>query len=272
MRATACFWLMACGASPQVVPPQVAPVAQSELELWAEERGATSSGQDEEFLAPGGSFVRELELGEGCHLFFVVGAPGIRDADLALWSPEGEQLVADEAPDARPVVQLCGARRVYARVNAPAGAGTVTLHHYRNEARLVLDTLGPGAATYEPHTPGALAQTLAARGFHSAREWTFDASEGEPVELGLTDERGCYAIIADRSEVVVRVLSGEHEQEVVRDAGNPAALQWCSPRQQAHRARVDGDGPVRVRLYRATEERVGGTPGLWLGDRSHAGH
>lgn len=259
---------MACGASNVV--PATPPVALSELEIWAAERGARPSAQTEEFLAPSGSFVREFELGEGCHLFFVVVAPGIRDADLALWSPEGEQLVADEAPDARPAVQLCGPRRVFARVSAPAGAGAATLHHFRSEEPIDLDTLGDGATTYEAQATGEFAHALSVRGYRQTREWTFELSDDEPVELGLSDEQGCFTLIAENASVHVRVFSSVGE--AVRAAGNPATLQWCTPEQLPHRARIQGEGSVRLRLYRTTEERAGGTPGLWLGDRSHAVH
>jgi hypothetical protein len=270
MKTThACLWLMACGAS-QASPPTVPVISQSELELWASEQGARPSDKAEQFLAPGGSFIREFELEEGCHLFFVVGAPGIRDADLALWSPEGEQLVVDEAPDAQPTVQLCGARRIFARVSAPAGAGIVTLHHFRSQNPIELVALGDGAATYEVDATGVLAQALAVRGYRATREWTFDVSEDDPVELGLGEDPGCFTLIAENTLTHVRVLSSDDEE--ARAAGDPAALQWCTSVQEPHRAHVEGDGPVRIRLYRATEEQAGGIPGLWLGDRSHAVH
>lgn len=270
MKTThACIWLtMACGAS-QATPVTPAQT-QSEQELWATQRGARSSAECETFLAPGESFVREFDLEDGCHLFFVVVAPGIRDADLALWSPEGEQLVADEAPDARPTVQLCGARRVFARVSAPAGAGTTILHHYRSPEPLDLTALGEGAATYEEQARGGLRRALGARGYRQVREWTFDLISDEPVEIGVGDEGGCYTLVVENTDVRARVLSGVGE--AVRDAGNPATLQWCTAPEQPHRVRVEGEGRVRISLYRTSEERAGGTPGLWLGDRSHSVH
>ncbi|MFT5358420.1 MAG: hypothetical protein ACI9KE_005658, partial [Polyangiales bacterium] len=211
---------MACGAS-QATPPVVQLSSQSELELWASEQGARPIDEAEEFLAPGGSFIREFDLEEACHLFFVVGAPGIRDADLALWSPEGEQLVVDEAPDAQPTVQLCGSRRVFARVSAPAGAGTVTLHHFRSETPLELVALGDGAATYEAHATGELTQALTVRGYRLTREWALDVSEDDPVELGLGDDPGCFTLIAENTPTHVRVVSSDDEEES-RAAGDPA--------------------------------------------------
>ncbi|MFK8003889.1 MAG: hypothetical protein AB8H86_30275 [Polyangiales bacterium] len=269
MKTTyACLLLVACGASQAPAPTPDPP--QSAQEEWALERGARPSGQSEEFLAPGGSFVREFQLGDGCHLFFVVVAPGVRDADLALWSPEGELLVTDEAPDARPTVQLCGARRVFARVNAPAGAGAATLHHFRSAEALELNNLGEGAATYTPQSRGELASALATRGYREVREWTFELNSEEPTEVGLGDEEGCFTLVAQDASVRAQVVSDVGE--AVRGAGDPAMLQWCAATQTHHRVRLEGEGSVRMRLYRATEERAGGTPGLWLGDRSHSVH
>ena len=268
MKTTlASIWLIACAAQPARTAT-VLQTPQSELQAWATERGARPQDVGEEFLAPGGSFVREFELDEGCHLFFVVVAQGIRDADLGLWSPDGELLVADEAPDARPVVQICGARRIFARVSAPAGAGTAALHHFRAATAIALDGLGDGAATYEAQSASELDRALASRGYRRGRDWTFDVNEDDPVEIGLGDEQGCFALIAEGTPVQVRVLSGAGER--VRGAGDPAALQWCSSRSQPLRAYIEGAGTVQLRIYRATQERAGGTPGLWLGDRSRA--
>jgi hypothetical protein len=52
------------------------------------------------------SFTYELEE-EGCYVFIAMGSPGVRDVNLALVSPDGEQLASDETTDRQAVLQVC---------------------------------------------------------------------------------------------------------------------------------------------------------------------
>jgi len=102
-----------------------------------------------------------------CYTLAAFGGAGVRDLDIYLTSPTGQQLARDIATDSRPIVNTCvqqsGAYRV--RILMYAGAGPFTYQIYRNPGAAAQAT---GLAGVDPTVRRLMDQfggRMAARGF-----------------------------------------------------------------------------------------------------------
>ncbi|MEM9193520.1 MAG: hypothetical protein AAGF12_30375 [Myxococcota bacterium] len=245
----------------------------------------------EGFLTAGREQTETLDITTpGCLTLVAVSARGIRDLDSGVFAPDGEILAEDVEPDAHPTLQLCTLRprRLYYHLHAYDGTGSYRYAAFRGpESALdrAADILGGRPGVYiEREDDGANEPRL--------REVTRGAERrgfepmGEPITIPLArdqrirvplpvQEAHCYTVAVflgiGLREVAVRVLD-EAGHTVSRDtaAASQPAVQFCIDRDASFAAEmhaVQGAGEVRVALLSGEEQRVGGSSGLWLGER-----
>ena len=216
----------------------------------------------------------------------------MRDLDATLYAPSGDVLAQDTAEDAHPTLQLCApgavARRAYVFVRAYNGTGAYLLATFRSlpAALPALAQLVGGTPGVASDNPAAVADDDRLRDFALGASSRGFASRGAPrvVPLAATQTvriplslaaAECVSVIAlaesGLEDVDAQLLDADGT-ELARDVGTgpDATLQYCADtaaeRSLALTA-VRGQGSARVAVFAGPATRVGGTSGLWLGQR-----
>ncbi|MBW2461519.1 MAG: hypothetical protein JRH11_07720 [Deltaproteobacteria bacterium] len=254
---------------------------------------ATGGPTGRGFLTARGQETTEITIPRGrCATVVAITSRGIRDLDATLFAPSGDVLAEDVEPDAHPTVQVCAApdadRRFYYSLTAYEGIGTY----------LYASFLGPrggfGAAAAVVGGQPGVASAGAGEGGRDVRMhgWIEGVArrgfspEGSPIPVILSNDQRvrvplgvelgrCYTIIAlsgpGLADVDLRILD-DAGAEVVIDVSPSAdaSVQLCSARTASFAAEVHsaiGRGEAQVAIFSAAEARVGGSSGLWLGER-----
>lgn len=254
-----------------------------ELAARAEVHGALPERALEQraFVAARGTRAFELEVPAAtCWAIVAFASGGMRDLDARLFTPEGELLAEDVAPDPRPAILACADEGVPLRawlvLDAYDGSGAVliaALRTPREALDAVRELLGgePGVAL-GGSARDPLDEALARRGFEpTGPPIEVPLARGQRVRVPLRARAGrCYAIVARAREPALRValrlldLAGEP----LRDAGVEGALQVCEPEDVERAIEVaarEGAGTARVTIAEGDDAAVGGEAGLWLG-------
>ncbi|RLB55951.1 MAG: hypothetical protein DRJ42_04805 [Deltaproteobacteria bacterium] len=227
-----------------------------------------------------------------CATVIAITSRGIRDLDATLFAPSGDVLAEDVEPDAHPTVQVCADpdadRRLYYSLTAYEGIGTFIYASF----------LGPrggfGAAAAVVGGQPGVASAGAGEGGRDVRMhgWVEGVArrgfspEGSPIPVILSNDQRvrvplgietgrCYTIIAlsgpGLPNVDLRVLDDAGENVVVDvSPSGDASVQLCATRTADYAAEVHaviGRGEAQVAIFSAAEARVGGSSGLWLGER-----
>jgi hypothetical protein len=107
---------------------------------------------DEGSLDQGSSQQLTFDLeDEGCYVFVAMGSSGVRNLDLELISPEGEQLATDDTSDRQAVLQVCA---------ESVGEHTVRLTMERGQGRYLLAQWAGGDLDIAPGTGPSRAAAL----------------------------------------------------------------------------------------------------------------
>lgn len=249
--------------------------------------------EGEGFLTTGEQRTEAIEVPAGtCATIVAVAARGIRDLDATLFAPSGDVLAEDIEPDAHPTIQVCAgeqARRLYYGLHAYDGAGSYLFASFVGDrssfgaaARIVggrpgVVSDGRGRGDQDVRLR-ELTQGVSRRGFRPHGDpVAVPLAPDQRVRLPLEVERGhCYTVAAlsvpGLEDVDVRVLD-ELDRELATDdaASADAVAQLCTDR-DAHLAvevhAAAGRGEARVAFFEAGDASVGGTSGLWLGERT----
>lgn len=275
---------------PDALDARLAKLSERARSLGAEPMGAVTRG----FLATGESTTVEVSAPAGaCLTITVLASAGVRDLDTTLYAPSGDVLAQDTAEDAHPTLQLCApgpaARRAYVFVRAYNGTGAYLLATFRS-LPAVLPALAqivggtPGVASDNPEAVAAddhlrdFALGASARGFSlrgAPRPVPLAATQTVRLPLSIAAAE-CVSLIAlaegGLEDVDAQLLDADGT-ELARDIGTgpDATLQYCADtaaeRTLALTA-VRGQGNARVAVFVGPATRVGGTSGLWLGQRA----
>jgi len=256
--------LMACGGSaPHVNRVEAAPSRDPlNSAVVRVERALSGSGLtraadlSEGMLAEGQGVTLSFEVPAAtCAVLTAVGTRGVADLDATIYSGDGQLLVRDQEPDARPTVALCADREplhLYYRVDAYRGVGRYAVLRFDGAAAALGDlrarlggTPGVVQTVGEPTElmgwiAGAQRRGFSPRGAHRMVRLL----GGTPVRLPLPMRSGrCVAVIAVPHAPLVGV------ELVVRDASGAIRsedrAETPSARTQAC-ARVDGDWTVEL--------------------------
>lgn len=247
------------------------------------------------FLAGGGVDTVGLDVpAHSCLTIVALSSTGVRDLDATLFSPEGDTLAEDVEPDPHPTIQVCGGdapRRVYYSLRAYEGAGAYLFASFAGPragfdaaAGVIGGRPGVAGVTQEEVEDDSrqreFANGVARRGFEPGRDATdVRLVSGQAVRVPLS-VRGarCYTVAGfpagGVANVDLRVLD-DLGNEVARDVARTpdASVQFCVEQDadwSVEVRSVAGAGAARVAFYEAPVATVGGSSGLWLGERTSA--
>jgi hypothetical protein len=249
------------------------------------------------FLTAGGERTHRLEIpAEACLTIVALTSRGIRDLDAGLYAPSGEALAEDVEPDAHPTIQICAAeepRRVYYHLHAYDGAGSFLVasfagprERFEVAARIIGGrpgvAQGDGSANERDPRLRELLSGARRRGFELDSEPVrVQLAEGQSVRVPVAGEGGrCYTVAAfaanEGLSLDLRMLD-ELDVELGRDVSESptAQLQFCSDgevRGAAELTAARGAGLAEVVILTARAAEVGGSSGLWLGERPPYAH
>jgi hypothetical protein len=244
------------------------------------------------FLTANGERTHRLDIpAEACLTIVALTSRGIRDLDAGLFDPSGEALAEDVEPDAHPTIQVCAGdapRRVYYHLHAYDGAGSFLVGSFlgpRDRFEAAARVIGgrPGVARSEGGTDDRdprIRELLAGarrRGFELEGEpLRVPLAAGQRVRVPVSGEGGrCYTVAAfginPGLSLDLRMLD-ELDAEIGRDVteSESATLQFCADGEVRGAAEVfaaEGAGAAEVVILTARSAEVGGSSGLWLGER-----
>ncbi len=244
------------------------------------------------FLSTGARATHALPVAQhSCVTLVAIASRAVHDMDATLYNPEGEALASDTQPDAHPAIQVCtGAESVtlYYALQVYDGAGTYLVVPFFGDPSTLeaaASALGakPGVARLDTPTTGgpsriaSFREGLERRGFERVRDDVRFALQGDqrlrvpmPVDPGQCYTAASFAF-EGLDDVNLRVLDDEGV-EVARDESGEtdASAQFCVERAAEYAAEVYGttkSGIALFMLLRANAAALGGTSGLWLGER-----
>lgn len=251
----------------------------NELRDGIARRGFQPSGDPTraDFAAPGALRVPLIVTPDRCYTLAAVADGQVRDADLAVYDPQGELIARDERPAHDAALQLCPPVPVTlsVEVRARAGSGTVVLQSFSADAASLgganalwlgdRTAWGARADTLE-HTAPEVARDLGAMGFApttdaAGRGVSHALTPGESRETAVRAEAGrCTAVaaVAGRGVGAVRVEVFDARGDLAaRGARHGAATVAvvCPTAVEELRAVVSasvGTGDVMVRSFQNT--------------------
>lgn len=244
------------------------------------------------FLSTGARATHAIAVSaNSCLTLVAIASRAVHDMDATLYSPEGEALASDTQPDAHPALQVCtGAKPVtlYYALQVYDGAGTYLVVPFFGDASTLeaaATVLGakPGIARLDAPTTGgpsriaSFREGLERRGFERVHDDVrFPLQRDQRLRVPVQVEPGqCYTTASFAFEglddVNLRVLDDEGA-EVARDESGEtdASAQFCAERKAEYAAEVYGTnqpGTALFMLLHASAAALGGTSGLWLGER-----
>lgn len=214
-----------------------------------------------------------LELtADKCHIFGAVGGPDVADLDLYLYDREGNEVAADEAQNANPVVQVCPEQNETFRLDVAMRGGSGPYRVLRGaspavgaEAMRGLDTVARTRlrtvvdrihlAQLDPLGPPQSAE-LRARG---VRRFQNNLTGGQCL---------LFVAVGSQSVIDIDLYVMDPAEEVVGRDDQPDALpnvQFCAARDGTYSTDVrliEGSGSFTLLQYRtaAPAAAAGGTP------------
>ena len=244
------------------------------------------------FLSTGARATHPLRVPEQtCATLVAIASRAVHDMDATLYSAEGEAIASDAQPDAHPALQICTGPKpitLYYALQVYDGAGTYLVVPFFGkpatlEAAATLLGAKPGVARLDSPTAGgpsriaSFREGLERRGFERVRDDVrFPLQRDQRLRVPMPVEPGqCYTAASFAFEglddVNLRVLD-EEGAEVARDESgeSDASAQFCTEHGGEYAAEVYGTnepGTALFMLMHATAATLGGSSGLWLGER-----
>jgi hypothetical protein len=246
----------------------------------------------EGFLTTGARTTHRIELhASSCLMILAIASSGVHDMDAALYTAEGDLLATDSQPDPHPAIHICSGsmpRTLYYALQVYEGTGSFLVVGFEGASSAlatvagILDKQPVVARIGEPTTEGpdrlaAFRDGLQHRGFVPVKSpQRIALVTDQKLRVSVPVEGGvCYTVAAfagDGQQNVDLVVLDEAGQTVARDTSTErdASVQFCGARHAEYAAElqeVEGQGDAVFLTLRVESAAIGGSNGLWLGER-----